>query len=218
MKPAIALGLAMMIVAAGCGDASEPKSTAPQDPASAVGLWIEAVVSGDSAAVAAVVPDYQIALLVAIENPLSVAETRRALSDGLSAATQAAYWTSFVQAFGDSAGVDLASLEAAGSEKFAVDGRDFAEVTMEGEGRAAVVATRGEEGWLVDLMATLGPTLVRPLRDLVDALSRDANDEDLARLFGELATSLRAGQQSRSEELPPEFRSDLEALLQVLER
>lgn len=193
--------IALAVVAA-CSGEAEP---AP-GPDSVVGRWLAAI-AGEGDPGAFVVAG-QVSLLAAVELPGDAAEI---LAAGLSVESAAAYWASFAAGIEAIAGAAPASLEVGETTVEVVDGTEYAFVVVSGGGGSTTVAVRGTVDGLVDMIATIGPELVRPLRRLVDGVEAGALDRQA------LAFSLRAGLKDPALDLPPEFYGEVEDLIALLE-
>jgi hypothetical protein len=166
------------LVGAACGsDASEPE--APTVPSEAVARWFSAVEDGDAAAAGAVVVDGSLALVLALENKLTPAQTAELIASGVPANVATDYWQSFSQGFSDFAGRPIGTLTVGDYREFESEGQMFAAVTVRGSGDATsvVFARQESEAWAVDLVATLGPGFVGPMQRDLEMLPADEDGE-----------------------------------------
>ncbi len=215
---------AATLLAAGCGDSGATTTTSPPGaatPEEAVAGWAQAVASGDAAAIGPLVAEPQLALLVALDNSLPLADLAAMAGGGVPAAVAEGYWASFEQSFAEFAGAPLADLEATGAEIFAVDGFRFATVRVAFPtriGSAGIVAAEtAPERWQVDLLATLAPALLVPLRSLATSLPPDDDGAAVRALLADVLPSLRAAaEQPDDDAVAMEQRLELEALVRFL--
>ena len=166
------------LVGAACGsDASEPE--APRVPSEAVARWFSAVEDGDAAAAGAVVVDGSLALVLALENKLTPAQTAELIASGVPASVATDYWHSFSEGFSDFAGRPIGTLTVGDYREFESEGQMFAAVTVRGSGDATsvVFARQESETWAVDLVATLGPGFVGPMQRDLEMLPADEDGE-----------------------------------------
>lgn len=166
------------LVGAACGsDASEPE--APRVPSEAVARWFSAVEDGDAAAAGAVVVDGSLALVLALENKLTPAQTAELIASGVPAGVATDYWHSFSEGFSDFAGRPIGTLTVGDYREFESEGQMFAAVTVRGSGDATsvVFARQESETWAVDLVATLGPGFVGPMQRDLEMLPADEDGE-----------------------------------------
>jgi len=203
VRPLAALAAAVVLLA-GCST-DEPAVAAT--PEAVVTGWLDAL-DGDADPSEFVVAG-QLPLLAAIELPASA---DLVLAEGLSAATAAAYWDSFSDGIEAVAGATPSQLEVGGAAVLSVDGVGHGFVEVAGEGGATVVVVRGTEDGLIDMIATVGPKLIRPLANLVDWVGLDAIDGPA------IAASLRAGLSDPGLDLPPEFYGEVQDLIALIDR
>jgi hypothetical protein len=226
--------LVFALVAAGaCGDAGTTTSTtaaptsttvAPSPlaatPAEAVERWLLAVDTGSAAATRSLIDDTQLALILAMDNPITIAQLADLVRNGIPTDLRSAYWSAFGASFSDFAGADTGRLQVKQTQEFAVGRRAFAAVEIgfvDRIGSTTVVTAAVGEGWIVDLMATLGPTLVRPLRDLLAALGPDDDGNAVRSAMAESVPSLRAALERPGVlDLPVEYVLETESLVEVL--
>ncbi len=217
----------MTLAATACGDAGGDTTTtatiAPGTPSpeEAVRTWVAAVNDGDMASLAAVVPDPQLALLVAIDNSLALEDTAALARDGVPADLAAAYWASFEQNFGEFAGLPLADLEVETAEEFSVDEHRFASVTVAFPtriGSSQLIASEATpDRWRIDPLASLAPALLTPLRSLATTLPAGPDGDTVRALLVEVLPSLRAAADQPSDDaIGADQRLELEALVRFL--
>jgi hypothetical protein len=195
--------LAALLVIAACSTEGQPSMR----PGDVVSAWLEAL-EGDGDPGAFVV-EGQLRLLAAVELP---GDANEIFAQGLSAESAAGYWRSFAEGIEAVAGAPASSLEIDDTTVVVVDDVEYAFVVVSGGGGSTTVAIRGVEDGRVDMVATIGPELVRPLRSLVDGAQAGAVDEPA------LALSLRAGLSDPNLDLPPEFYGEVQDLIALLER
>jgi hypothetical protein len=194
--------LVAVLVVAGCSAEAEPAA----GPGEVVGRWLAALEGDDDPGVFVV--DGQLRLLAAVEQ---AGDADDILAEGLSAESAATYWRSFADGIEAIAGAPASSLEIGETTVVTVDDTDYAFVAVSGGGGSTVVAVRGTEDGLVDMVATIGPELVRPLRTLVGKLEAGVIDG------AALGVSLRAGLSDPNLDLPPEFYVEVQDLIALLE-
>jgi hypothetical protein len=155
------LVVAFAIALAACSSAdSAVIDTAPV----VVEDWLVAVDDSEFEAATARTYEPAMAIVIALENDLTTAETASFLTEGIPASVSAAYWTSFQDGFDSFAGYPLSDLDVGGSEEIFAEGVQFAAVAVtdpaEGDG---TIFTRDDRDRQVDLVATLAPGFVDPL-------------------------------------------------------
>lgn len=179
MKTLVPLVLALVMAAAACGASEENPDSSP--PAVVAG-WAEAVEVRDFETATTAVFEPSMVIVLAAENNLPAADAAAMLSGGVPPAVAAAYWSSFRDGFGAFAGRPISTLNVGSSEEVDAGGARWAVVTVRAqEDASAPVFTRDEEGWLVDLVATLAPGFIEPLDAYLESLPTDA-DGDAVRL------------------------------------
>ena len=178
MKTLIPLALALTLVATACGASEENPESSP--PAIVAG-WAEAVEVRDFDSATEAVFEPSMIIVLAAENNLPAAETATMLSEGVTPAVAAAYWSSFRDGFDAFAGRPISTLNVGASEEVEAGDVRWAVVTVRAqEDASAPVFTRDEDGWLVDLVATLAPGFVEPLAVYLESLP-DGADGDAVR-------------------------------------
>ncbi|MFV9673722.1 MAG: hypothetical protein ACNYZH_10895 [Acidimicrobiia bacterium] len=178
MKTFIPLALALVLAATACGASEEDPESSP--PAVVAG-WAEAVEVRDFEAATEAVFEPSMVIVLAAENSLPAAETAAMLSDGVTPAVAAAYWSSFRDGFDAFAGRPISTLNVGASEEIEAGDELWAVVTVRAqEDASAPVFTRDEGGWLVDLVATLAPGFIEPLALYLESLPADP-DGDVVR-------------------------------------
>ncbi len=155
------LVVALAVVVAACSSTdSAVIDTAPV----AVEEWLVSVDARDFEAATAKTYEPALAIVIALENDLTTAETAAFLTEGIPASVSAAYWTSFQDGFDSFAGYPLSDLDVGGSEAIFTEGVQFAAVAVtdpaNGDG---TIFTRDDRDRQVDLVATLAPGFVDPL-------------------------------------------------------
>ena len=215
-----------MAVSAGCSaapvDSTVPATDPPAilPPAAVVADWIAAVAGSDPAATEPLVDEVSLALMIGAENAMGLSELAVMVADGVGDISRRSYWETFRADFATFAGLPLAGVVVGGSEEFMVDGVSFAAVTVTADAAASEILCRQDDdgAWRIDLMATIGPTLLRSLRTLVVGLPEGAEAATARAAFGDRAPSLRAGlERAPGAALPDAFRIELEALVGYLE-
>lgn len=179
MKTLVPLILALAMAATACGASEEDPEFSP--PAIVAG-WAEAVERRDFETATAAVFEPSMVIVLAAENNLPAAETATMLSNGITPAVAAAYWSSFRDGFDAFAGRPISTLNVGASEEVDAGDERWAVVTVRAqEDASAPIFTRDEGGWLVDLVATLAPGFIEPLDSYLASLPDD-DDGDLVRL------------------------------------
>ena len=171
MRPILALALAVVLIAPACGASDEsPESSAP----AVVAGWAEAVQAQDFEAASDAVFEPTMVLVLA-------AETAIMLTDGVTPAVAAAYWSSFRDGFGAFAGQPISNLNVGASTEVEAGGADWSVVAVTAQDDAtAAVFTQDADGWKVDLVATLANGFVEPLSTYLASLPDD-DDGDAIR-------------------------------------
>lgn len=181
MKIFIPLALALVLAATACGASEEDSESSP--PAVVAG-WAEAVEVRDFAAATAAVFEPSMVIVLAAENSLPAAETAAMLSDGVTPAVAAAYWSSFRDGFDAFAGRPISTLNVGASEEVKAGDERWAVVTIRvQEDASALVFTRDENGWLVDLVATLAPGFIEPLALYLESLPDDSDGDAVRQAY-----------------------------------
>lgn len=178
MSRIVLLLSAITLVGSACGS-GEPEPAAPTVPSQAVVRWFSAVEDGDAAAAGAVVVDGSLALVLALENKLTPAQTAEMISSGVPANVATDYWHSFSEGFSDFAGRPIGTLTVGDYREFESEGRRFAAVTVRGSAdtSSVVFARQEDDVWAVDLVATLGPGFVGPMQRDLENLPADEHGE-----------------------------------------
>lgn len=181
MKTLLPLILALVLAATACGGSEEDPESSP--PAIVAG-WAEAVEARDFETATAAVFQPSMAIVLAAENNLPAAEAATLLSDGITPAVAAAYWSSFRDGFDAFAGRPISTLNVGASEEVEAGGVRWAAVTVRAqEDASAPVFTRDDGGWLVDLVATLAPGFIEPLAAYLESLPSDADGDAVRRAY-----------------------------------
>ena len=143
--------------------------------------WLVSVDGSEFEAATARTYEPSMAIVIAVENDLTVAETAALLSDGIPASVSAAYWTSFQDGFDAFAGYPLSDLSVGGAEEIFTEGVQFAAVGVTDPGDSdGTIFTRDDRDRQVDLVATLAPGFVDPLIRTYETLP-DGADGDVVR-------------------------------------
>jgi hypothetical protein len=153
----------LVLAASACGGtAGDDGADARAFPSSAVAAWLEAVDGGDAAAVEEVVEPATLAVVVAAENGLDAPQTLSAIDEGIPASLAAGYWDEFNRDFSEFSGRALGGLAVGDFEE--LPGGEFAVVDIGQEESATdVVVVKTDDGWRVDMVATLGVGVIAPL-------------------------------------------------------
>jgi hypothetical protein len=181
MKTLLPLFLALAMAATACGTSEDSQESSP--PAIVAG-WAEAVEGRAFDVATAAVFEPSMVIVLAAENDLPASETAAMLSDGVTPAVAAAYWSSFRDGFDAFAGRPISTLNVGSSEEVEAGDVRWAVVTVRAqEDASAPVFTRDEGGWLVDLVATLAPGFVEPLAAYLESLPDDADGDAVRQAY-----------------------------------
>ncbi len=176
MPRILPLLLTVVVVATACGGRSTEPETVP-GPSRVVVRWLEAVENADAPAISASVLEDTVAIVLAVENGLTAAQTAGLLRDGIPAPIAAEYWRSFRDEFAAFAGRPISTLTVGEERELDAGGYRYAAVQVRGSGGAesVVMARRDPDTgvWRIDLVATLGSGFVTPLRRAFEALPDD---------------------------------------------
>ncbi len=201
------MAVVVLLAVVGCSTDEQPQAT----PQEVVTGWLDALATGEGAA-DYVVPG-QVDVMAAIERR---SEAAGILSQGLNAQAEADYWGAFADSTESFLGASVNGLEVGPVATAEIEGSDYAYVEVLGPESAAIaIVLEGGGPWRIDMVATVGPGLVRPLRSMIEEVGIDAPGV-VARRSG-LAASLRAGLEDPTGSLPPEFRGDVAELIALLE-
>ena len=144
-------------------------------PLEVVTSWLDALSIGRSGAADQAVVLDQFVLLLAVES-YSVDLYNELVNSGISPAASRNFWESFSSGVRGFTGADITEVQVVGENRFEAHGASFAAVELESpRGDLTIVAVETADGrWLVDLLATFGPSFA-PLFDLwIERLPVDA--------------------------------------------
>jgi hypothetical protein len=181
-------------------------------PLEVVTAWLDALSIGRSGAADQAVVQDQFVLLLAIES-YSLELYNELVSSGISAAASRNFWESFSAGVRGFTGADITEVEVLGENRFEAYGGSFAAVEGESpRGDLTIVAIQTADGrWLVDLLATFGPSFA-PLFNLwIERLPADAT-APLEALAGQLPSL----QVARDRAIDPEALAELDRLIETL--
>jgi hypothetical protein len=195
--------LVLLTVAACSGTEAQPAAT----PDDVVAAWLAAL--GGPADPGEFVIDGQLPVLASLGRP---AEAPKIIGNGLSPDAEATFWATFVDGVEDIAGVAPGDLDVVKTVVLPIDEVDHAYVRLQGPDGATTVVVRGVDNGLIDMIATTGPALVRPLASLVEAVPEGLVDGPL------VAASLRAGLSDPDLDLPGEFYGEVQDLIALIDR
>ena len=216
----------LALVAVACGDSGSAPTTSTSvptigmaSPAAAVDGFVAAVSEGP--VVARLVPDTELVALVATENELTIEEIAGLVRAGVTSELRDSYWQSFADSFEEFSGLPLAELEVESVVEFTIGTQAFATVEVGFPTRigSTFLVTNKQEpgGWHVDLVASLAPSLLRPIRSLVTTLPENEDGDTVRGLFTDLVPSFRAIAESPVEEHVTEpVRREIEALVRFI--
>jgi hypothetical protein len=166
------------LTASACGGAAEEGTGDDRAfPSSAVAAWLEAVDAGDVARINAVVDRTTVGLIVAIENGFDAGQTAVLVDDGLPANLAPGYWASFSNDFSEFSGRALSGLTVGAFEE--LPGGQYAVVDLGQEGTTDVIVLRADDGWRVDMVATLGAGIIAPLSRFFAGLPADEDGDQI---------------------------------------
>ncbi|HSF85679.1 MAG TPA: hypothetical protein VLG28_08500 [Acidimicrobiia bacterium] len=173
----LVLLLATALVAAACSGEEPVVTTDLASPEQVVAEWFAALAEGDLPELDAVTDPANVALAAGAENAFSVDQMKAVVETGLPAATRRSYWNSFGDSFVEFLGAELDEIVVSGTEEFSVDDVDFAAVFVMRQGQdSEIIVRRTDTGWVVDMVATVGPALAVQIRRLVDSIVRHGDD------------------------------------------
>jgi hypothetical protein len=138
----------------------------------------------DLGGIAASVETASATVLIAAENGYTVDELAGMLEGGIPEGVGASYWGSFDASFREFRGVATSDLDVGDFRSLDVEGAEFAAVELRSPaGASEVVARRVDGRWLVDMVATFGPALIRRLRATLDAAVDDPRSAPVRAAF-----------------------------------
>jgi len=188
--------LAVALIATACGSGDADEDTPHSTPEGAVVSWFDAVDAGEVLAASEAIHPESLALILAIENDITVEELADYLSHGVPLAMQSTYWTSFSQGFTDFANKPLSTLTVGQAEVFESDGEEFASVPISGgpgSDSVVIVRKRADSTWEVDMVASLGDGFSTLLLDLFEELDATEASVRIRLAYSEVvAPSMRA--------------------------
>jgi hypothetical protein len=186
----LGVGVMLATVLAACG--GPPASTTTvldvEAPPVVVREWLAGLAAADYGAVTERVEPRGAALLVGLENGYTIEQIASLMQTGWSDALSASYWASFGADFGAFSEVALADLSVGAGDDIDVGEVRYAAVAVSaGDATSFVVARAdGDGGWLVDLVATIGPVFVTAMRDTAAMLGDDLSSEVVRATFDEI--------------------------------
>ena len=177
MRNVTHIGILMLLVlGASCSSTPAPDE-ALSTPEGAVVTWFESIDAGDVEAASEAIHPESLALILAIENDISIEKLADHLSNGVPLNLQSSYWQSFSLGFTDFASKPISTLSVGQAERFVSEGEDFASVPISGgPGSDSVVIARmrADGTWEVDMVASLGDGFSKLLLDRYDELGSGA--------------------------------------------
>lgn len=213
----------VLVMAASCSSSADVTTTEPVvsngTPSEVVAGWLGALASG-STPEARYIDDLRLAIILAVENGFSVAETAEVVTGGLTDSLRQSWWRSFATEFAAFGGEGLSDIEIGETATYTVGTETFAAVTlMRGDPTTEIILRQSDEGeWMIDMVATVGPTLVRPLRAAYVGLGGDEDAMAVRAAFRSVAGSLVAARQrdAINDALPETFLIEVDALADLL--
>lgn len=181
----------------GCSGDSADDAQPGASPTAAVAVWLDAVATGDVAAIDGLVDPTNVALVAGAENGFTVDQLAAVVESGLPEATRRSYWSSFAEALAEVLGVAVNEVGISTSEAFASGTGQYAAVTVGVDAATTEVITRLVDGaWQIDMVATVGPTLAIQIRRVMTDLA--ATDEDTAEVYARIAVESLGAAHTRS--------------------
>jgi hypothetical protein len=160
MRPLL-LASVIAVFTAAC---SSPSGDVIQPAPAVVEDWLASIDANDYASATTHTFAPSMAIVIALENQLSAADTASLLSDGIPAAVSASYWSSFRTGFDAFAGFGLTELGVGAADPIFTEGVQFAAVSVDDpESGTGLIFTRDATDRQVDLVATLAPGFVDQL-------------------------------------------------------
>jgi hypothetical protein len=210
---AVIIALALTVAGTACSE----NETLPEDPAGIAAAWLHAVADVDTDVLSTAVDETTLGILLAVENAFDADQSRELLVNGPSDELRSSYWASFREAFTVYAGVAPNDLTVGTARNYVVDTAEFAVVPASAGGRSTdIILERTNERWRVDMVATMGPVMVRPIRSFVASIAGTADGTEVLEVMREtIPQSLQAALAEGRGELPEEYRRD--AILLVAE-
>jgi len=178
--------LSVLLVAGCSGDSSVPESTQPEaTPVEIVDQWLEAMSVGDFASAESFVEPVGVAVIAAVESNLRSDELVGLLEGGFPADLRDDYWNGFRSGFETFSGADFDRIVVGTAESVAGTSA-FISVGLSAENMTGQVILRGtESGWLIDMAATVGPALIGPLGEYLDAAIGGENAAEIGTAFND---------------------------------
>lgn len=176
---------ALTLASCGGGGAEDAANATPER--TVVG-WFEAIDTGESEAATSAVSDVSLAVMLGVENGLDASTISSYVEDGVPASLAADYWASFGVGFAEFAARPISTLTVGESEVFETEGSVFAAVPISaGAGADSVVLVReAENGWEIDLIATLADGFSTVLADRYAGLGADEPSQALRAIYDEV--------------------------------
>ncbi len=195
-----------------------PGATSAQE---AVRSWIGAVSTGRYQDASDLVPDDQLVVIIGIENGLGPAAIATMAEAGVAAETLRDYWAGFEASFAEASGLAVTALDVGEAAPFETADGSYAAVEIffpERIGDSEIIVVERPGGWQVDLMAVIGPSLVRQMRSLLIGLPQTIEGDVVRSLLHDMTPSLRAAlARPGVDALPLEYRAELVQLVGFLD-
>lgn len=209
------LALALVLLVAGCGDAADDGADEDRRfPSSATSAWLAGIDDSDMARVADVVEPVSLAIVVAFENGLDAVQTLALIEDGMPQELASGYWQTFGAEFSEFSGRALSGMAVGDFEE--LPGGEYAVVDLGLEGGASnVIVVKAEDGWRVDMVATLGAGIVGPLRRMFEELPPSEEGDAVRTAFRETVVPALGVIAERTPE--PSLAADAEQLVTIIE-
>ena len=166
------LMLGLVVLLAACNDAAPPETLPLElpDPVEVVEQWLQAVDEVDTPRLETLVEPIGLAVLAGVENRVRSAEMAGLLDSGVTGQLAQGYWQSFRDDFEAFRGIDIGSI-LVGEERPVASNPDHVAVEISAGEQTAPVVLRisNPVGWQVDMVATIGPSLVSQLRTYLES-------------------------------------------------
>jgi hypothetical protein len=207
------------VVITACSDTDSADTTVAQGPGSAeeaVEEWLDTLAASDPEATTSLAEAPGLLLALAAENGLSVSEVAALEESGIPDTVLESYWLSFADSLDVFADGGVDSLKARSDDPIGGSPGFVAVAVAEPTAvrSTVIVAHHGDDGaWRVDLLATVGPGLVRPLTDLHDAAVSTDPEASILPLLRAALPSLEAGLEAQGDDFPAEFRTETLSLI-----
>ncbi len=171
-------------------ESNQPVDT---DPADVVAQWLDAVSTVDGTRLQALVEPVGLVVVAGVENQLRSDEFAALLDTGMTEELSERYWRSFRDDFESIRGLAIDDVAVEGPLPESL-GPDHVAVRISSAEQDSYVVLRrsGSAGWQLDMVATLGPGMVVPLREYLESAVKGAYAEAIGDAFRSVVPSLDA--------------------------